>query len=210
MSKRAYSLYLPIIYVFDMDIICVTQRQLCSDFLEQINKIAAAKPRFIILREKDLEERAYTHLAEQVQEICQKHKVPLICNSFYRAAREINAEGIHLPLTIALEKRGAYGSFNYFGISVHSTEEAILAQELGANYITYGHIFATDCKKDLPPRGISALKQVCSAVSIPVYAIGGITPQNATQAINAGAKGICLMSSLMKTGEPQRLSDSFK
>lgn len=64
--------------------------------------------------------------------------------------------------------------FNVIGTSVHSVEDAIKAEQLGATYMTAGHIFATDCKKGLPPRGLDFLKNVCDAVLIPVYAIGGI------------------------------------
>ena len=64
--------------------------------------------------------------------------------------------------------------FKVIGTSVHSVEDAIKAEQLGATYMTAGHIFATDCKKGLPPRGLDFLKNVCDTVQIPVYAIGGI------------------------------------
>ena len=60
------------------------------------------------------------------------------------------------------------------GISIHSVEEAKEAEQLGASYLTAGHIYATDCKRGLPPRGLGFLKEVCREVSIPVYGIGGI------------------------------------
>ena len=72
------------------------------------------------------------------------------------------------------------------------------AQQLGASYITAGHIFATDCKKGLPPRGLGFLKDICRRVDIPVYAIGGITEENMVSALEAGAEGVCIMSGLMK------------
>ena len=81
-----------------------------------------------------------------------------------------------------------------------SVEEAVEAVSLGASYVTAGHIFATDCKKGLPPRGLSFLKEVCETVSIPVYAIGGITfdktQWNALK--EQGASGACIMSGMMK------------
>jgi thiamine-phosphate pyrophosphorylase len=122
-------------------------------------------------------------------------------------ADRIGADGIHLPLGIALE--GKYPKHLKLGISTHSVEDALKAQALGASYITYGHVFATDCKKGLAPRGTKALSEVCNAVDIPVYAIGGITPQNAGEVISSGAKGVCLMSSLMKSENPQALLSSF-
>lgn len=76
-------------------------------------------------------------------------------------------------------------------------EDAVEAQKLGCTYITAGHIFDTDCKKGLPGRGHEFLRNVCRAVTIPVYAIGGITPENAEEIYQDGASGACLMSSLM-------------
>lgn len=84
------------------------------------------------------------------------------------------------------------------GTSVHSFEEAVLAQKLGAAYITAGHIFETDCKKGAEPRGLDFLKNVCSSVNIPVYAIGGISQENYESALEAGAAKVCMMSQMMR------------
>jgi thiamine-phosphate pyrophosphorylase len=69
---------------------------------------------------------------------------------------------------------------------------------LGASYVTAGHIFATDCKKGLEPRGITFLENVCASVDIPVYAIGGISSDNYMEALDAGAQRVCMMSALMR------------
>ena len=71
------------------------------------------------------------------------------------------------------------------------------AQSLGCTYITAGHVFETDCKKGLPGRGLDFLRNVCAAVDIPVYGIGGIDADNIVLIRDAGASGACLMSSLM-------------
>lgn len=191
-----------------MDVIAITSRKLCSDFLCQLEKIAAAKPKYIVLREKDLTEDEYYLLALDVLKICKKYTVPLICNTYFNVAEKIGADGIHLPLSVALS--GGCNSPNILGISTHSVDDALKAQSLGADYITYGHIFATDCKKGLAPRGVNKLAEVCSAVNIPVYAIGGITPKNAVSTTNAGAKGVCLMSSLMTDINPIKLINQIK
>lgn len=59
--------------------------------------------------------------------------------------------------------------FETVGVSVHSADEAVLAEKMGATYVTAGHIFATDCKKGLEPRGIEFLKNAVSSVDIDVY-----------------------------------------
>ncbi len=84
------------------------------------------------------------------------------------------------------------------GTSIHSVEDAVFAESHGADYITAGHIFTTDCKKGLPGRGIEWLKTVCDAVSIPVYAIGGISDANAGELSDCGIAGYCMMSASMQ------------
>lgn len=84
------------------------------------------------------------------------------------------------------------------GTSVHSVEEAVRAEELGASYLFAGHIFETDCKKGLAPRGLSFLEEVCKAVSIPVYALGGINDETEPLVRKTKAAGACRMSGYMK------------
>ena len=83
-------------------------------------------------------------------------------------------------------------------VSVHTVEEARNAEKLGADGLIAGHIFVTDCKKGLAPRGLEFLKEVCAAVSIPVFAIGGIDDSNSDAVRLAGAQGECRMSWYMR------------
>ena len=88
--------------------------------------------------------------------------------------------------------------FETVGVSVHSAEEAAAAEKMGADYVTAGHIFVTDCKRGLAPRGLEFLKSVVDSVSIPVYGIGGISPDNIAEIKASGADGGCKMSGFMK------------
>lgn len=191
------------------DIICVTNRKLCSgNFSERIEKIARCRPGGIILREKDLSEQEYQELAVSVMDICGQYGTECILHSHIQTALRLGAESIHLPLpllrTMSQEDK-AY--FKKIGASCHSTEDALEAQSLGCTYITAGHVFETDCKKGLPGRGLAFLKDICGAAAIPVYAIGGIHAGNASAIPQTGAQGICLMSSLMNcTDVPELLS----
>ncbi|MBR4626993.1 MAG: thiamine phosphate synthase [Ruminococcus sp.] len=189
------------------DIICVTNRKLCGgDFLAQIRKIAAAHPKAIILREKDMPPEEYAQLAKQVMEICAAYGTECILHSFADIAIELGAEAIHLPLHILKEMpEEMKNSFRIIGASCHSAEDAAEAERLGASYITAGHVFATDCKKGLPPRGLDFLREVCRTVHIPVYAIGGITPENIKDILSCGAAGGCIMSGLMQCEDPRRI-----
>ena len=87
-----------------------------------------------------------------------------------------------------------------YGASCHSVEDALCAYKLGCDYVTAGHVYITDCKKGLAPRGIDFLKKMCDSVPIPVYGIGGIDLESdkIDEVKQAGAKGACIMSGYMK------------
>ncbi|MPQ30154.1 thiamine phosphate synthase [Clostridium estertheticum] len=192
-------------------LLAITNRHLCNnDFLQQIQGICSLNEKntmiksvSIVLREKDLSENDYKNLATKVLEICKKNNTECILHTYYKVARELNCKKIHLPLHVLKSKPDICKEFNEVGVSIHSVNEAIDAVNLGATYIIAGHIFATNCKKDVPPRGLSFLSSVCSSINIPVYAIGGILPANAQKAINAGADGVCIMSGLMTCENPR-------
>ena len=83
------------------DLICITNRKLCSNnFLDQIEMIASAHPKAIVLREKDLSEKEYEQLARQVMQICQKHGTQCILHSFSNVASALGAVAVHMPLPL--------------------------------------------------------------------------------------------------------------
>lgn len=190
-----------------MKIRCITNRHLAEgDYFTQIERIAQAGPEALIVREKDLPEAEYEQLAARVMQICSSYRVPCILHTFTQVAIRLKAEAIHLPLEELLampEEQKA--CFKVIGASAHSVEEALTAQNAGASYITASHIYATDCKKGLPPRGIPFLQEVCKATELPVYALGGICAENAKECIRAGAQGVCIMSECMRLRETQGL-----
>lgn len=182
------------------DLICITNRKLCSNnFSDQIEMIASAHPKAIVLREKDLSEKEYEQLARQVMQICQKHGTQCILHSFSNVATTLGATAVHMPLPLLQKMTPQEKShFQIIGASCHSLEEAKEAQDLGCTYITAGHIFLTDCKKGLPGRGLPFLEEICKTVRIPVYAIGGISSQNMESVRKTGAAGACIMSGFMR------------
>lgn len=188
-------------------IMVVTNRQICQEnFLVRIEKLAKTQISSIILREKDLPEEKYEVLAKEVLMICRRYKKECILHSFPDVALKLGEKSIHLPLW----KAAGYKKLHYFnrvGVSVHSVEEAKQAKDLGAAYVTAGHVFTTDCKPDLSPRGLSFLQNVCGAIPIPVFAIGGVNENNLDSVLNAGADGICLMSSMMRCSDPPAYVD---
>lgn len=181
--------------------LAVTNRHLCQrPFLEQIERICRLHPKAILLREKDLPKDDYQTLAREVLRLCQVYQVPCILHTYEKAARELSCPAIHLPLPLLREAGPRRKDFSIIGASIHSPGEAREAKALGATYLTAGHIYATDCKKGLPPRGLPFLKEVCQAVDLPVYAIGGISPnpRQIEEILACGAAGGCMMSYMMK------------
>ena len=118
-------------------------------------------------------------------------------------ARELNICRIHLPMQLMKETED-FSDFSLVGASVHSVEQAKEAEDLGADYVLAGHVYHTACK-DSDPRGVPFLEAICEAVDIPVYGVGGITPDNYPDIMHAGAAGAAVMSSAMTEQEPSEL-----
>lgn len=189
------------------DVIAVTNRKLSQrPFLEQIKRVCQLRPEAIILREKDLSETEYAKLAEEVYNITTGYDVRLIIHTHINVARELGINTVHMSLHNMREYRKEFidnvNKTNNIktGCSIHSVEEAVEARNMGASYITAGHVYATDCKKGLAPRGLDFLKNVCDSVDIPVYAIGGINIDDGRrkEVKKYGAAGSCIMSGMMK------------
>ena len=195
----------------------ISNRKLCENenLEKQIEKIFSAYERKIILknfdivaltlREKDLNKNEYLKLIEKVYPICQKYKINLILHQNYdlNLDDKYNIEGIHLSYSIFKSlneniKAELIKKYKRIGVSVHSLNEAKEVESLGASYVVAGHIFETDCKKGLEPRGLKFIEDLSSALSIPIFAIGGIDEKNSLSVINNGAFSICIMSTLMK------------
>jgi thiamine-phosphate pyrophosphorylase len=194
-------------------VICVSARQQSNYFLQSIEMIAKSEAEAIILREKDLSEDEYFILAKSVQEICDKYGKNLIIHNFIDVAKKLGIRNIQLPFSKFISLNNLHNDFASIGTSVHSIEDAVLAEKSGADYIIAGHIFTTDCKKGLAPRGINFLKDVCNTVKIPVYAIGGIDNNSVSELCALNCKnftGVCVMSALMKSDNPQVLVKEIK
>ena len=189
------------------DVIAVTNRRLSQrPFLEQIKRVCQLRPEAVILREKDLSETEYAKLAEEVYNITTSYDVRLIIHTYINVAKELGINTVHMSLHNMSEYRKEFidnvNKTNNIktGCSIHSVEEAVEARNMGASYITAGHVYATDCKKGLAPRGLDFLKNVCDSVDIPVYAIGGINIDDGRrkEVKKYGAAGSCIMSGMMK------------
>ena len=195
----------------------ISNRKLCENenLEKQIEKIFSAYERKIILknfeivaltlREKDLNKNEYLKLIEKIYPICQKYKINLILHQNYdlNLDEKYDIEGIHLSYNIFKSlneniKAELIKKYKRIGVSIHSLDEAKEVESLGASYVVAGHIFETDCKKDLEPRGLKFVEDLSSTLTIPIFAIGGIDEKNSQSVIDSGAFSVCMMSTLMK------------
>ena len=179
--------------------------------MTRIERIAACRPAGIILREKDMLPGEYRKLAAAVIEICNKYDVKCILHGFPTVAISFHVNAVHIPLhilrTMSQEQKA---HFSILGTSCHSVEDSLEAEALGCTYIIAGHVFETNCKRGLPGRGPDFLRNVCTAVKLPVYGIGGIGIDNITLVRDTGVAGVCLMSSLMEAENVTELMKAMR
>ena len=101
-------------------------------------------------------------------------------------------------------------SYLHVGYSVHSLEEAIAAFKSGADSLMYGHLFQTNSKKGVPPRGLKEITEMAKRLTIPITAIGGITPDNTAEVLGTGATGIAIMSGILSAVKPNEQAKLYK
>lgn len=180
-------------------LIAVTNRHLSRlPYLEQIERIASLHPNSLILREKDLSQDDYFKLAKDVLSICKYHDVSCYIHSHHEIAKKLACPNIHLSLE-NFKRLSCSEDFTNISVSCHSLSDVITAEKLGATRIVLGTIFETDCKKGLTGKGLNFVKEICTETKLPVYAIGGITPDKISGILDAGAAGGCMMSYFMKS-----------
>lgn len=189
----------------DFPLLAITDATSCScplaEQIEHIAMLSKLKPDALILRAKTLSKADYRTLSIIAQKICTTHQLPLILHSDWQLAQELKITKLHLPLPLLRQlpkEKRTY--FTWLSTSVHSVSETQEAKKLGASVLIAGHIYATQCKADLAPRGLDFLRAVTSATNLPVYAIGGIgfdVLQHAELKAN-GARGACVMSAYMR------------
>ena len=188
---------------FLKDTIVITNRKLVQgDLLTQLQKVTALSPYAVILREKDLSDEEYEELARKVMELCKKQKVFCFIHSRFELAGKLHCRAIHVSVSALPELQKYRQDFDQISVSCHSLEDVQKAIQSGATQIILGTIFETECKKGLKGRGLEFVQQISQYCkqhgNVPIYAIGGITPENMPAVKAAGAKGGCMMSYLMK------------
>ncbi len=155
--------------------------------------------RIMQLRLKNATARDFLSAARAIASLCEAHEAMLIVNDRVDVAKLAGAAGVHLgqedlPLR---EARQILGPDKLIGISTHTVEQALAAARGGADYIGFGAIYRGGLKNVQNPRGLELLRQVRTAVDLPIVAIGGITESTVGEVLAAGADAVAIISDVV-------------
>ncbi|MDO7904915.1 thiamine phosphate synthase [Paenibacillus sp. JX-17] len=179
---------------------------------ESVSRIQQIEPYidWIHLRDK---QQPTMELCALIQQLQNEGVNPrrLVINDRVDAALVNRLSAVQLPsLGLPVKEVRQYAPHLRIGASVHSLDEAAAACSAGASYVLYGHIFATFSKAGAEPRGLQALADICSSVSLPVIAIGGITPERVLEVLQAGATGIAVLSGIWDAADPGEAARRYR
>ncbi len=167
---------------------------------------------FLQLREKELDDNLFYEEAVKLQEMAKEYGVPFVVNDNVEIAVKMNADGVHVGQSDmeAGDVRALIGPDKILGVSAQTVEQAVLAEERGADYLGVGAVFPTGSKDDAVEVTHAALKEICDAVSIPVVAIGGITRENVSELSGSGICGIAVISAIYAKENIRDAAQSLK
>ena len=159
---------------------------------------------FLQIREKDLDANAFEAEAAKLKDLCARYKVPYVVNDSVEIALAIDADGVHVGQSDMQGRdiRSLIGPERILGISAGTVEEAVAAQQAGADYIGVGAVFGTSTKKNARNLTVEKLREICSVVAIPVVAIGGINAKNLLELSGSGVDGVAVVSAIFAAENP--------
>ena len=177
-----------------------------EEFLYRVEQALMGGITLLQLREKDKSTREYMDLAEKVHTLTKKYNVPLIIDDRVDVALAIDVEGVHvgqsdMPVSIA---RKLMGDDKIVGATTKTVEQAVEAYAQGADYLGVGAIYPTTTKVKTVLTSTETLGNICSAVPIPVNAIGGLNKDNIDVLKGIPIAGICVVSAIMKADDPKQ------
>ncbi len=197
----------------DLLLYAVTDRAWLGDktLSWQVEESLKGGATMIQLREKHLDHEHFLKEAKEIKELCRKYQVPFLINDDVDLAVEVDADGVHVGQhdMEAGEVRKKIGPNRILGVSAQTVEQALLAQQAGADYLGVGAVFPTGTKDDADAVSIQTLGEICRAVNIPVVAIGGIGQHNVMQLAGSGICGIAVVSAIYAQPDIQNAASTL-
>ena len=169
-------------------------------FLDMTQAVLRAGVGWVQYRDKNASRRKFYEEAIKLKDLAGKHNAVFIVNDYSDIALAVDADGVHLgqdDLPVK-EARKILGKGKIIGVSTHNIEQALEAEQAGADYIGFGPVFHTSTKDAGSPRGIDLLGEIKNKVSIPVAAIGGINLGNIHSVLETGADAVAVASAILK------------
>ena len=170
-----------------------------------LNTILACRPACLQYRNKTLPPVRRLSQARQVQALCQKYQIPLIVNDDILLAKEINADGVHLGRDDdnIHQARSVLGERKIIGISCYNElPRALEAANQHADYVAFGAMFASATKPEATHAPLSLLTEARTLLDVPIVAIGGITLDNVSSVLRAGADAVAVISDVFSAASP--------
>lgn len=168
--------------------------------------------RAVQLREKDLSAAELLPLAMELRTLTRRFDARLLINDRIDVALAVEADGVHLgghSLPVAVARR-LLGPLRLIGVSTHHRDEISSAAEAGADFVTFGPVFATPSKLAYgEPLGPAALRAACSNTSLPVFALGGIKPCHVSTVGDSGTHGFAVISAIISAPDPCLAANLF-
>lgn len=184
----------------DLLLYAVTDRRWTGEVTleEQVEAALKGGVTFLQLREKDLGTEEYIVQAKKIKALTDKYHVPFVIDDNIEVALAVDADGVHVGQSDlpASEVRKLIGPNKILGVSAKTVEQALKAEAAGADYLGSGAVFETTTKPGTPTLPHETLQAICQAVSIPVVAIGGITPENLLTLKGADVAGVAIISAI--------------
>ena len=179
---------------------------------EEVEEAIIGGATFIQLREKNLDSDDFLSEAIEIRKICNKYKVPFVIDDNVEIAIKSGADGVHLgqnDMNIS-QARALLGKNKIIVATARTVEQAVRAEQEGADYIGSGAVFATSTKSDTVPLSYENLCKICRSVSIPVVAIGGINTGNVKYLMGSGISGIAVVSGIFKSDNVRESAGTLK
>ena len=205
LTRLSYASYLHGIYI-----VLDTSVQPAERLVDIAKKAINGGGRLFQLRDKLLPKAKLLDLAKELVLLCKQNEVLLIINDYVDIALLSQAHGLHIGQTDlpAKEARKLLPPDSLLGVSVENVAQAQIAKSDGADYLGVGAVFPT-YTKNIEVLGLEKLGEICKAINLPVWGIGGIKTHNASQVLQAGACGVCVISEVLRSEDPQKTVTEF-